>query len=188
MMNVTKQLMKAPIPGEHLTKNSKNKPWHSPPKYAKFDDALEYFFDEVIPQKEFLPSIITLAESNVPITGVVSAMLLGHSSKGRFTPDMALKLAGPVYKLVTRALDAVEVDYLTGFESAEETQAKISGKGAPKAGKKLSKAQESEMERITEETKVEIPEGGLMGAPVEGEETMDIPPADDMPSLMEEDK
>jgi len=170
-------LIEGPIPGENLSQDPKTKPWKRPPQYVKFDDALEYVIDEVIPEKAYLPSVIVLAQQNVPLTTIVTTSLVGMTSRGKFSLDVALLLAGPVYKLMSRILDEFEVSYLTGFESAQEFTSKVSGTAtetAPKA-KPLTKAQERELEAISEEMKEEIPQGGLMGAPVEGEETMDIP-------------
>ena len=185
MVNMLDKMVKAPVPGAHLTQDPKQKAWHKPPTYTSFDDSIDYIFDVVMQKESFLPGIILLAQTNMPMTSVVSSMLMGHTGKGMFTPDMALKLAGPVYKLVTSMLDKFDVDYMTGFETPEEMREKLSGE-IPKQlkGKPLSSSQQAEVERMTQEAKVEIPEGGLMGAKTEGD-TMDIP-ADtaDMPSLM----
>lgn len=168
-------LLKGPIPGEHLTQDAKGKPWHRPPQYTNFDDAVEYIIDEVIPEKTFIPGIIVLAQKNIPLTTVVTTLMIGQTSKAKFSLDMALLLAGPVYKIMARILDEFEVSYLSGFESAEEFRAKLSGEDMSKVkAKPLTKAQETEIEAIAEEMKAEIPKGGLMGAPTE-EEKMDIP-------------
>lgn len=169
------KLIKGPIPGENLTQDAKGKPWHRPPQHTNFDDALEYIIDEVIPEKDFLPGVIVLAQKNLPLTTVVTTFLIGQTSKAKFSLDLALMLAGPVYKMMSRILDEFGVSYLTGFESAAEFKAKLSGEdlSTPKA-KKLTASQEREIQAIAEEVKAEIPEGGLMGAPAE-EEKMDIP-------------
>jgi hypothetical protein len=179
------RMSKAPIPGAHLTQNPKKKAWHKPPTYTAFDDVVEYFFDDVMQKDYFLPGIITLAKTNMPMTSIITSMIMGHSSKGLYTPDMGMKIAGPVYKLVTSLLDKFGVDYVTGFESPEELRSKLSGAAPVEVkGKPLTSAQKAEMEAMTEEAKEEIPEGGLMGAPT-GEPGMDIPMEDeDMPSLM----
>jgi hypothetical protein len=186
MINMLDKMLKAPVPGAHLTQDPKKKAWHKPPTYTSYDEAMEYMFDVEMQKESFLPGIITLAGLNLPMTTIVTSMLMGRTGAGLFSPDMALKMAGPTYKLVTAMLDKFEVDYITGFETPEELKSKVSGKSVPTPkGKPLTPAQQAEMDRMTEEATADIPEGGLMGAST-GEGMMDIP-ADtaDMPSLMQ---
>lgn len=185
-MDIQKRMMKAPIPGAHLTQDVRKKAWHKPPTYATFDEALEYFFDDVLAKENFMGGIASLTATNMPLTSIVSTMLLGHASKGLYSPDIALKLAGPVYKIISSLLDKFEVDYVSGFESAEELRSKLSDSAPAKVkGKALTPAQEAEVRAMADEATNDIPAGGLMGAPVEGD-TMDIPMDEEgMPSLME---
>lgn len=175
------KLFNSPIPGENLTANTRNYDWHRPPQFSDFDDAFEHVIDDVIGNQDRLVAGITIARSGVSAVAIVQSLMLGLVSQGKISPDMSIILAGPVYKTLTKLFDTFGVDYLSGFESIEELQAYAkrleSGEVLePKKAKKLTKAQQEEMEAITEEAKetVEIPTGGLMGK-VDESEKMDIP-------------
>ena len=170
---MNKQLFNAPIPGENLTRNSKNYPWHRPAQYPDFDDAFEYLVDEVISNSDKMASAILLTSNGMSALAVVQTVLVTQVGKGAISPDMSLLIAGPFYKTFVRMLDAMGVEYLSGFDTTEEIVAYAekmkTGDILEKAKKqvKLTEEQEQEMERITEEAKEEIPVGGLMGAPME---------------------
>lgn len=175
------KLFNSPIPGENLTANTRNYDWHRPPQFSDFDDAFEHVIDDVIGNQDRLVAGISIARSGVSAVAIVQSLMLGLVSQGKISPDMSIILAGPVYKTLTKLFDTFGVDYLSGFESIEELQAYAkrleSGEVLePKKAKKLTKAQQEEMEAITEEAKetVEIPTGGLMGK-VDESEKMDIP-------------
>ena len=175
------RLFRPEIPGENLTVDSRSYPWRNPPKYPEFDDAFEYVVDEKLSNQEALAGAMILMSQGMSALGAVQMMLITMVSKGDITPDMSLMLSGPVYKTFTRLMDAANVKYLSGFDTPDEVRAfaeymksdaqfDTSG-SAPK----LSEEQEDEMERITEEVKEQLPTGGLMGAPTDGEESVDIP-------------
>lgn len=171
-MDVNK-MFNAPIPGENLTSNTKNYPWHKPPQYSDFDDAFEYLADDIFADKEKMASIITLVSSGISAVALVQMLLINKVSTGRISPDMSLLIAGPFYKVLVRLLDAMGVEYMTGFDTTEELKAyaeKLKGGGIllkSKKAPKLTDKQMKEMEEITEEVMEEIPVGGLMGAPTE---------------------
>jgi hypothetical protein len=170
-MNKSK-FFRAAIPGENLTANSKNYPWHRPPQITEFDDAFEYFVDNTLMDDKKFAAGVSLVTNGVSAVAAVQGLLLNMVARGVVSPDMTLLMAGPVYKTFTKMLDVAGVTYLSGFDTPEEVAAyaeKMGNMPEAKQGKapKLSAEQEAEMERITEEAKAEIPKGGLMGGPVE---------------------
>lgn len=166
-MNRSK-LFNAPIPGENLTTNAKNWAWHKPPKYSNFDDAFEYFLEDVIAEPSRINAARTMARNGFTALSLVQNLMIQEVAKGHITPDMTLLIAGPVYKTLTRMFDTLGETYLTGYESPEELKAYVERMQSDKPKKskktKLTKAQEKEMQKITEDASSEIPEGGLMGA------------------------
>ena len=164
------RLLKAPIPGAHLTTNSKNYPWHRPLQYTDFDDAFEAIVDEVFLDDNALSTGMTTVSSGVSALTATQLLLIRRVGDGKISPDMSLLLAGPVYKVFTRILDNANVSYLTGFDTPAEMKAYAEkmGEATPpttEAGNSLSPEQEKEMKDITEEATTELPTGGLMGAP-----------------------
>jgi len=186
-MNRSK-LFNAAIPGENLTVESRKWAWHKPPQYPNFDDAFEYFLEDVLADSERLNAARAMARNGFSALSLVQNLMIQSVAKGRITPDMTLLLAGPVYKTLTRMFDALGETYLTGYDSPQELQAYVEymQSDAPKKPKKakLSKSQEKEMQKITEEVSAEIPKGGLMGATKEDD--MEIPMDKPSGSLVEQ--
>lgn len=170
---MSKRLFNAPIPGENLTSASKNYSWHRPAQYPDFDDAIEHIIDDVLSNKDKIAGIVAMTSNGISALVIVQSVLTAKVGKGVISPDMTLLLAGPFYKLLTKILDGLGIEYLTGFDTREELNAYIAKLGSrdillkPVKKQTLTKEQVEEMERITEEAKEEIPVGGLMGAPME---------------------
>jgi hypothetical protein len=176
-MNPTR-FLKAPIPGENLTQDTRGYAWHRPPQFPDFDDALEYFIDTVLGDKERLLAGITLIGSGVSAMSALNTVLLNMVGAGKITPDMSLMIAGPAYKIFTNALDAMGIEYLTGFDTPDEMKALLSKDPSErtKESTPLTAEQEAQFEKMQEELEdVRMPVGGLMGAPAEDEQPIDIP-------------
>lgn len=168
-MSLAQQLMKAPIQGENLTKNTLQYSWHRPPQFPKYDDAFRHYIDSVIANEEALSGGFSLVMSGMPATTVVSSLLVKMVGDGKISPDMSLLLAGPAYKVFTRMLVYADIEYLTGFESTKETTEffkKIKTTTPPTPSdedqRPLPKDVIEESQNVAE--KVDIPTGGLMGA------------------------
>jgi len=174
-------LFRPVIPGENLVAKSKNYAWHRPPQYPEFDDAYEWFSDEIFGNADRLSNMSILLKSGISALSVTQSLLVQAVATGKISPDMSILIAGPVYKTLTRILEMLKVPHLSGFDTAEEIKIFLerskSGdflSGTKSKKLKISKAQREEMERITEEVEAEIPSGGLMGAPTDTEQ-MEIP-------------
>jgi len=175
-MSLAQQLMKAPIQGENLTKNTLQYSWHRPPQFPKYDDAFRHYIDSVIANEEALSGGFSLVMSGMPATTAISSLLVKMVGDGKISPDMSLLLAGPAYKVFTRMLDYADIEYLTGFESTKETTEffkKIKTTTPPTPSdedqRPLPKDVIEESQDVAE--KVNMPTGGLMGAvPEDAEE------------------
>ena len=166
-----------PIPGENLTSNVSGWAWHKPPKYPNFDDAFEYFLEDVLADKDRINSAVVLSRNGFSALALVQNLMIQAVGAGKISPDMALLQAGPVYKILTSMLNALGEDYMSGYETKEELKAYAERweKNELKQKKPftLSKEQEAEMEKITEDATAEVPVGGLMGA--KSDDTVQIP-------------
>ena len=166
-----------PIPGENLTSNVQAWPWHKPPQYSNFDDAFEYFLEDVLANQERITSAVIMTRNGFSALALIQNLMLQAVGAGKISPDMALLISGPVYKVLTTMLDALGEDYMSGYETTQELKeyAERWAKKEPKTKKKfkLSAEQEAEMEKITEEATAEVPTGGLMGA--KSDDTVEIP-------------
>jgi len=176
-MNPTR-FLKAPIPGENLTQDTRGYAWHRPPQYPDFDDAFEYFIDTVLGEKDRLLAGITLVSSGVSAMSALNTVLLNMVGAGKITPDMSLMIAGPAYKVFTSALDDMGIEYLTGFDSPDDMKAFLSKEPSQRTKKsiQLTAEQEEQFDKMQEELEdVRMPVGGLMGAPSDEEQPIDIP-------------
>lgn len=176
-MNPTR-FLKAPIPGENLTQDTRGYAWHRPPQYPDFDDAFEYFIDTVLGEKDRLLAGITLVSSGVSAMSALNTVLLNMVGAGKITPDMSLMIAGPAYKVFTSALDDMGIEYLTGFDSPDDMKAFLSKEPSQRTKKsiQLTAEQEAQFDKMQEELEdVRMPVGGLMGAPSDEEQPIDIP-------------
>lgn len=176
-MALTNQLLGAPIQGANLVKDSRNYAWRNPPQYTTFDDAFAYFIDDYVGSRRRLQSGMTLVMGGVPATAAISVAIINMVKEGMISPDVSLLLAGPAYKVFTRILDNAGIKYLSGFESPEETAEfykKLQEQDSLPSKAPLPKEVEAQAEKIVEE--VDLPKGGLMGAPSEkeAEDTVDI--------------
>lgn len=194
-MSLAQQLMKAPIQGENLTKNTLQYSWHRPPQFPKYDDAFRHYIDSIIANEEALSGGFSLVMSGMPATTAISSLLVKMVGDGKISPDMSLLLAGPAYKVFTRMLDYADIEYLTGFESTKETTEffkKIKTTTPPTPSdedqRPLPKDVIEESQDVAE--KVNMPTGGLMGAvPEDAEEpqmSMDLG-ASEPTNLIEEE-
>lgn len=176
------KLFRPMIPGENLTVNGRNYPWHKPPQYAEFDDAFEFFTDNVLGDHKRLSSLSLLASNGLSALVITQTLLIQSVGAGKISPDMSILIAGPVYKTLTKMFDALNVRYLTGYDTPDELAQFLEYMNSKEFLKevgsstkyKLTAEQKDEMERITEEATEEIPEGGLMGAPTD-KDKIEIP-------------
>lgn len=174
------RFLSAPVPGENLTTDTRNYPWHRPPQFPQFDDAFEFVVDEILMQDAPMASAMTMATNGINAVAIVQTLMLNMVSKGRISPDMSLLLAGPVYKTLIRMFDVAGVSYLSGFDTREELAAyasklKTGETLSTELAPKVSAGTQKEMKEVAEEAKqTELPKGGLMGAPTD-EAPMDIP-------------
>lgn len=174
------KFLSAPTPGENLTTDTRNYPWHRPPQFPEFDDAFEFVVDEILTQDAPMAAAMTMATNGVNAVAIVQTLMLNMVSKGRVSPDMTLLLAGPVYKTLTRMFDMAGVSYLSGFDTREELAAyaeKLKSDATLSTTKPPAVSAESkkEMKEVAEQAKEqELPKGGLMGAPTD-EPAMEIP-------------
>mgnify|MGYP003403608442 CR=1 FL=1 len=104
-----------PIPGENYTSDQRNYPWHRPPEFTDMDSALKMISKRLF-HKETSRGLLTMMEMGVPITALTSAFVLSGIGGGKWTPDYALLLAGPVSHMMVLLAKSEEIDYNLGIE------------------------------------------------------------------------
>lgn len=106
-----------PIPGENFTSNTKNYPWHRPPEIKDLDEGVDFFVKKVVADKKKANGLITLIEMGFPISTTVDIFLTQGISGGKWTPDFALLLAGPIARIIEMMAKGAGIkDYVRGWE------------------------------------------------------------------------
>lgn len=121
-MNLNQIEMKAkdgPIPGENHLSDTKNYPWHSKPEITDLDDAVEESI-KILFSKRSSKNYMSLMELGYPIVGLTSLFLMLGVSKGKWSIDFALLLAGPVSHILKIMGESAGIKYTMGTEEEEE--------------------------------------------------------------------
>lgn len=168
-MNDKSILLDAPIPGANYTSNTKNYPWHRPPDITNFDEAIEVSVAKLT-DKEATFGILSMMANGMTLAQATDIFVTSGIAKGKWTPDFAILLAGPVARIIKMLADGYGIEYRTGIEENPSTlpspvglkkMMEIDEKKAEKVGAEVA----SKVEDIQEEAEdtVESPSTGLMG-------------------------
>lgn len=109
------QINSGPIPGANMTGDTKNLPWHQPPKFTDIDDAMDYIADKLT-KFPVANGFLTMSEIGLPIVKQVELFLMQGVSQGFWTLDYAILLAGPVARLVELLHIGFHIPYVMGYE------------------------------------------------------------------------
>lgn len=106
-----------PIPGENFTSNTKNYPWHRPPEIKDIDEGIDFFIKRVVSDKKKSAGLMTLIEMGFPITTATDIIVTQGIANGKWTPDFAILLAGPVARIIEMMAKGAGIkDYVKGWE------------------------------------------------------------------------
>lgn len=108
----------APIPGENFTSDTKNYPWHQPPEFSDVDDALDYLSRKITNFK-VANGLLNMAEMGIPLVNITDMIVTSGIGEGKWTPDFALMIAGPLTKMIEVICVGFDVEYRLGIEEDE---------------------------------------------------------------------
>ena len=152
-----------PIPGENFTSDTKNYPWHRPPQYTELDDAIEDAYKTLL-EKNASVSVITLLELGVSAVQIADMFCTSGIGKGKWTPDMAILLAGPTSHLIKMIGEADGLKVNMGLDDSIKAPTKAFFDGIRQVDE--VRAQKAAMKVDT--SLIQKPQdGGLMDMPVE---------------------
>ena len=107
-----------PIPGENFLTDTKNYPWHRPPDLVDYDETVSYMLSK-IDEPEQIELVFAMRGIDAKVTTVVSTLLLQAISKGKFTIDMAMLIAGPLARYIEIQAKNAGVKYDMGLENKD---------------------------------------------------------------------
>jgi len=154
----------APVPGANLLADTRNYPWHRPPDITDYDEAVSYMISR-ISQEEQAELVYSLLQIDTTVTTVVSGLLMQSIAKGKIPIDLAILISGPVARYIEVLAQTNGYKYDMGTDTSDRV--KITPTLLKMAMGIVDEDDEEEMEDTPEEVVSAMPEGGLMGAPMD---------------------
>ena len=157
-----------PIPGESLTADTRNYPWHRPPEITGFNEGVTRLIADMDDERE-MQLIYSLLELEVPVAIITSNLLMRKIGRGVIPIDLAILMAGPVSRYVEilakdNGLTADMDTDIPGQEPITPTMLKLQMGSVEDIQDLL---EEGEVSPETPVGGVPEPTGGLMGIPTE---------------------
>ena len=153
--------MDGPIPGENYTSDTKNYPWHRPPQHTDLDSAIEDSFKKMTEENAAI-GLLTMIKMGVDIATLTDMFVTAGIGAGKWTPDFAILLAGPISHIMYLMAKGYGIDCDLGIEDKRrpitkaffDTKKKVDGGDAKEA------SQDINLDSIKSNAKA----GGFMGA------------------------
>lgn len=112
-----------PIPGENYTSDTKNYPWHRPPEITDLDKGVEISAKRLM-SDEGSVGIFTMLGTGIDIATVTDMFVTSGIGAGKWTPDFALLLSGPISHIVYLMAKGEGIDADLGIKSKKPTLTK----------------------------------------------------------------
>jgi hypothetical protein len=109
----------APIPGENYTSDTKNYPWHRPPEIDDLDAGIEYSMNALLDDEDMFFQYMAYLDSGLSIVTTTDIFVTMGIANGKWTPDFALLLAGPVSRILEIMSKAYGINAELGLESGK---------------------------------------------------------------------
>ena len=153
----------APVPGANLLADTRNYPWHRPPDITDYDEAVSYMISRVS-QEEQAELVYSLLQIDTTVTTIVSGLLMQSIAKGKIPIDLAILISGPVARYIEVIAETNGYKYDMGTDTSDRVKITPT---LLKMAMGIVEDDDEEMEATPEEVVSAIPEGGLMGAPLD---------------------
>ena len=153
----------APVPGANLLADTRNYPWHRPPDITDYDEAVSYMISR-ISQEEQAELVYSLLQIDTTVTTIVSGLLMQSIAKGKIPIVLAILISGPVARYIEVIAQTNGYKYDMGTDTSDRVKITPT---LLKMAMGIVDEDDEEMEDTPEEVVSAIPEGGLMGAPLE---------------------
>ena len=157
-----------PIPGESLTADTRNYPWHRPPEITDFNAGVTRLIQDMDDERE-MQLIYSLLDLEVPVAIITSNILMRKIARGVIPIDLGILMAGPIARYVEilakdNGLKADMDTSVPGQEPITPTLLKLQMGSVEDIQDLL---QEGEVAPETPVEDAQAPSGGLMGVPSE---------------------
>lgn len=110
-----------PIPGENYTSDTKNYPWHRPPEVTSIDQGVELAAKQLMSDDK-ASGLLTMLQAGLPISTATDIFVTSGIGAGKWTPDFAILLAGPVSHIIQLMAQAEGIDADLGIDLPKNTK------------------------------------------------------------------
>ena len=100
----------APIPGQSLTSEPKNRPWRNPPQLDTVEDAMEYYLPR-LSSPELAPRLLDVIERGIPLTSLAETIVTGGAMQGVHSIDVGILINPILVEFMKGMADIAEVEY-----------------------------------------------------------------------------
>lgn len=146
-----------PIPGENYTSDTKNYPWHRPPEFTDLDDAIDYTIAKFT-KKDNAFGLITMLEMGMSIAVITRTYVISGIGQGRWTPDFAVLLSGPVARIIQLMAKSYDVEADLGIDDgAPPTKVFLEFMGKVDGNRAVEAAESVDPEEIKQEAEAQPP-------------------------------
>lgn len=173
-------LFDAPIPGENYTSDTKNYPWHRPPEIDDLDGGVEYSMNALLDDEDMFFQYMAYLDSGLSIVTTTDIFMTMGIANGKWTPDFALLLAGPVSRILEIMAKAYGIKVELGLESGKAPPTSVFKKAARDG---TLAPREEVREEVEEALDIQPPTGGLMGLGAPASTMMSAPEGEQMAML-----
>jgi len=115
------KLFSAPIPGQSLTAEPKNRPYERPPEITDPEEALRLHLTR-LNDVERLDTAMMLLDKGVDVRSLTEGILRSAVAEGIHSIDVSLIIAPTVHEFIADVADEVGIDYKSGFEKDEQEE------------------------------------------------------------------
>ena len=160
---ITQPTFDAPIPGENFTSDTKNYPWHRPPEYTEYDEAIDYVLTLMSGEQQIASSMALLG-GGISLPTVVDMIITGRIANGYVGIDLGILIAGPV----ARFLEIMAMSYDIEVSMGKDDELPMPTPAYIKSlvNQVATEEEDEEVENtLDDQESTTDPSMGLMGAP-----------------------
>jgi hypothetical protein len=104
-----------PIPGENYTSNTRNYPWHRPPEITDVEKGIEAAIKQLSTRTGAF-GLLTSLQTGVTIVQAADMLVTSGIGKGKWSPDLAILLAGPVARMMEIMAKDAGITFALGLD------------------------------------------------------------------------
>ena len=109
----------APIPGQSLTSEPKNRPWRNPPQLDTVEDAMEYYLPR-LSSPALAPRLLEVIERGIPLTSLAETIVTGGAMQGIHSIDVGILVSPILVEFMKGMAEIAEVEYNLGDKDKDE--------------------------------------------------------------------